>query len=204
MSLNNYILDIDLDAAVANCHGSTLGQQSLVLQDLDKIFSLLQKGQGSRRWFMDEHCHALNIWRDMAISSAEVWHIDAHHDCYGATDHRVWRIGPRQACQHGSAITSATFLLAAWRMQIVKHVYWAIPSWLDENSASKALQSEMGPSWRHISIVRLEDVPELPWKCVTTAWSRRWIDKQLHLQVAKVVPESAVSAVMTGTTCIAY
>jgi hypothetical protein len=199
-----HLLDIDLDAAVANCKGSTQGPQTVVATDLTRLASIIGNATQSQRWFMDEHLHTFAIWHRHDVMSGEVWHIDAHHDCYGATDHRVWRTVARPQHPNCPSITSATYLLAAWRVGMVKRIVWVIPSWLPEASAAKSLRREMGPAWRHMDITQLNSLPTTKWAHVTVAWSRRWIDLELQHAVSHVIPKSAVEAVASGRNFIQF
>lgn len=198
------LLDIDLDAIVANCRGSTEGEQRVERQDVEHVKCMLGAASSPTRWFMDEHRHAYEVWRRSGVVDADVWHFDAHHDCYGATDHRVWLMAAGRGGEAPECVTSATYLLAAWRMRMVRHIYWVLPSWLPADFAAKALRREMGSAWRHLDIVTPEELPQGSWDLMTACWSRRWIEERHHEVVASSIPAEAVLAVQQGASFVKY
>ena len=197
------LLDIDLDALVANCHGSTEGAQRVVGDDVEWARAMLGAPAASR-WFMDEHRYAYDVWQKRGVRSAEVWHFDAHHDCYGATDHRIWRMSARQGGVMPDCVTSATYLLAAWRRRMIQHIYWVLPSWLSTDFAAKALRREMGPAWRYLDIVPASQVPSESWDIATVCWSRRWIDERYHEDVVGCIPPDVAMAVNRGEDVVPF
>lgn len=193
------LLDIDLDAMVRNCAGTSPGVQSICPTTLEFVRATFAATVGPR-WFMDEHVWALKVWQELGIRSARVWHVDAHHDAYGSTDASVWSASLEDAFACDDRITSATFLLAAWRAGIVSEVVWLVPAWLGLDLARRDLERELGRRRTVFTIATLGtvDVPTRP-AVITCAWSRRWVDPRLHATlIADSALEPAARAVAAG------
>ena len=200
------LVDIDLDAAVVNSAGNHPREpQSLCTPTLEGIRRVIDRTP-RRRWFMDEHVWAFRLWQEAAVRGASVWHLDAHHDAYGSTDPSVWRtsLTPGFGCSHG--ITSATYLLAAWRAGIVAEIVWLVPEWLGLAAARLDLEREMGPSCTAFTLATFGSIepPATP-DMLTVAWSRRWVEPRLHQPlVAGALQEEVANQLNGGASFVGF
>jgi hypothetical protein len=198
------LLDIDLDAVVRHCAGTPPGEQAICASSFGVVRNALAR-TADARWFMDEHGEALRIWQELGVVGARVWHVDAHHDAYGSTDPLVWGAALSHGFPYDDRITSATYLLAAWRAGIVHEVVWLVPPWLGLDAAERDLRRELGKRTAPFTLALLGSVelPTRPFAAVTCAWSRRWVDPWLHAGLvadprlapaARAVAEGAATA----------
>jgi len=199
------LLDIDLDFAVVGTAGAvprppqrTCPRAAAILTDLISL-------PAAHRWLMDEHVHALTVWWQLGVRNARCWHVDAHHDLYGSTDVSAWRMPcVKSSLAPAPRSTSATYLLRAWRVGVVREVVWVIPDWLPMEAAQDDLRREMGSDTSFVRIVRGSNTM-VPAPAITTiAWSTRWLSPHLHDEVAKDLPREALAALVGGTPLVAW